>query len=377
MRILFVTNNYTPYSGGVVSSINATVNALQSQGHDVAIVTLNFLGTKHQDPDYVKRVTCPIRFMYKKNYMALPLKPTQDIIFFAKKYKPDIIHVHHPFLLGVSGSNVARILDVPCVFTYHTMYEQYAHYVPLFGNTAKPIIRCIVARFCAQVDGIVVPSDAIKNDLRAVGVISPIEIIPSPLRTLFLQTTADTKSKSKNTFFDLILVSRFTKEKNIPFVFEVFKQLPQHVRLTLVGYGAEYQAMQEYAFDIMLLSRERVIFVHKPEPEHLRALYQSADLFIFPSQTDTQGLVLAEAMSQGLPVVALDGPGQRDIIRNGENGFIVTGVAEAVRVIQRIMSDSPFHHALKTQSKITAEKYHPLVLIKQLLNFYNLLQSKI
>src|SRR6266404_2396469 len=128
MRIFFVTNNYTPYSGGVIHAITATTDALRAQGHEVFIITLDFLGKPDKpqaDPDYVIRIACPIKFMYKTNYMAIPWRPTHAIKQLIQQYKPDIIHVHHPFLLGVSALHAAQTYNIPCIFTYHTMYEDY------------------------------------------------------------------------------------------------------------------------------------------------------------------------------------------------------------------------------------------------------------
>src|SRR5579872_5344972 len=131
MRILFVTNNYTPYSGGIVSSIDATVHALYAKGHDVLLVTLDFFGVAVSEHKYIVRIPTIFRFMYKSNHMAIPWRATYELLSLAQTYSPDIIHVHHPFLLGKSGLDVAHILGIPCVFTYHTLYEQYAHYVPV------------------------------------------------------------------------------------------------------------------------------------------------------------------------------------------------------------------------------------------------------
>lgn len=370
MRIVFVTNNYKPYSGGVVSSIDATMQELLLQGHDVVLVTLDFLGDVHQDPVHVVRIACPIRFMYKQNHMAVPIQPTQQLLKLVKKYAPDIIHVHHPFLLGVSGLEVARILDIPCVFTYHTMYEQYAHYVPMPHALSTSIIRLVVARFCSSVDGIIVPSSSIKNYVRNHGVIAPVEVIPSSLRTHFLLSHNHQTQEKEKQYFELLLVSRFTKEKNIPFVFDVFKRLSIDVRLTLVGYGTEYENIKQLALEVFKLPHERVRFIHKPEQHDLLGLYRCADLFLFPSKTDTQGLVMAEAMSQGLPVIALDGPGQRDIICNGENGFIVADAEQAAIMIQNIMNNGDMHQKLRRGALATAQNYLPSVQVQQLLDFY-------
>jgi 1,2-diacylglycerol 3-alpha-glucosyltransferase len=376
MRITFVTNNYTPYSGGVISSITATTSALRAQGHEVSIITLDFLGTHHHsDPDYVIRLACPITFMYKKNHMAIPWRPTHTITQLLKKNKPDIVHVHHPFLLGVSALRAARKLNIPCVFTYHTMYEEYAHYAPLPTICTKPLIRATVTRFCNAVDGIIVPSRAIKEYLSTKQITSPITIIPSPLCSLFLTHDA-TKPKIKDhNPFNILIVSRFVPEKNIPFVFDVFKQLPTTFTLTLVGYGTDYLAMQELAFNTLQLSPERVHFIHKPEQNDLLHYYRSADLFIFPSKTDTQGIVLAESMSQGLPVIALDGPGQRDIIINGTNGFIIENADQAAATIMEIATNPSLHEHLRAGARITAERYHPDAITAKLLNFYRTTSS--
>lgn len=370
MRIIFVTNNYTPYSGGVVSSIQAMVDGLHAQGHEVFIITLDFLGAAHNDPDYVIRITSPVRFYYKKNHMAIPWRPAYSIMQLVRSYMPDIVHVHHPFLLGVGGMQAARSIDVPCVFTYHTLYEHYAHYIPLPIVVSRPLIKKMVRDFALSVDSIVVPSTTIKHDLRSQGVLSPIEVIPSPLRSSFLLSSGITRFMGEKQFFELLVVSRFVPEKNISFVFDVFKKLPSCVRLTLVGYGTEYEKMQQLAFDEMHFSRERVRFIHKPIQDNLVAAYRSSDLFIFSSQTDTQGLVMVEAMSQGLPVIAVDGPGQRDIVQNGVNGFIINNACHAANLILDIMNNVVLYNSLVAGAYATSQKYTPDCTVAKLVDFY-------
>jgi len=371
MRIIFATNNYTPYSGGVVSSIQAMVDGLHHKKHEVIVVSLDFLGISHNDPHYVRRVKSPIRFFYKQNYMAIPWRPTQYMKQLVKSYRPDIMHVHHPFLLGISGLHAARSIDIPCVFTYHTLYEQYAHYLPVPQPISQQLIKYTVHNFCTSVNSIIVPSNAIKNHLHSQKILSPIEVIPSPLRTPFLSDFLNIISKDTQPFFELLTVSRFVPEKNIPFIFEIFKLLPTSIRLTLVGYGADYENIQRLAFDIIKLPRNRIRFIHKPEQNDLLSLYRSSHLFLFSSKTDTQGLVMVEAMSQGLPVIAIDGPGQRDIIQNGMNGFIIDTAHQAATLIVNIMNNSPLYNHLSTGAYATSQKYHPHHITTQLINFYH------
>ena len=387
MRIFFVTNNYIPYSGGVTQSIIAETDALRAQGHEVFIITLDFLGEKNKAQSDVFRIPCPITFMYKKNYMAIPWRPTHAIKKLLQQYKPDIVHVHHPFLLGVSALHAARACNIPCVFTYHTMYEDYAHYVPLPTFFTKKLIHGLVKHFCNAVDGIIAPSSAIKESLIKEKITKPISIIPSPLRTMFITQSsrahpavsdqASAKSEAveepprARANFNLVVISRFVPEKNIPFVFDIFKQLPDNFTLTLVGYGNQYNAMQNLAFNQLKLSDQRLHFIHQPSQDELLNQYRAADLFIFPSQTDTQGIVLAESMSQGVPVIAIDGPGQRDIVVNDYNGFIVKDAQDAAKKIIEIANNPTLHNTLIAGALATAQHYHADVITQKLLTFYH------
>jgi glycosyltransferase involved in cell wall biosynthesis len=373
MRIFFVTNNYIPYSGGVTQSIIAETDALRSQGHEVFIITLEFVDKKNEpqsDPAHVIRIPCPIKFMYKKNYMAIPWRPTHAIKKLLQQYKPDIVHVHHPFLLGVSALHAAQKVNIPCVFTYHTIYEDYAHYVPLPKYYTKKLIHALVKHFCNAVDGIIVPSSAIKEYLCAQRITKPMAVIPSPLRAAFL-TQYKKNSPVNKKIFNLLVVSRFVPEKNIPFVFDIFKQLPENFNLTLVGYGNQFYAMQDLAFNTLKLSHDRVHFIHQPSQDELLNQYRNADLFIFSSQTDTQGIVLAESMSQGVPVIAIDGPGQRDIVINNYNGFIINNAQDAAQKIILIANDTTLHNALIAGAVATAQNYHADRIMQKLLTFYH------
>lgn len=370
MRIFFVTNNYTPYTGGVVQSITATTQALRAQGHDVYIITLNFLQAHHDDPEYVIRITCPLKFMYKKNHMAIPWRPTNAIIDLIKKYNPDIIHIHHPFLLGSSALRAAQKYNIPVVFTYHTLYEHYTHYVPLPQKWTLSLMHNTIRRFCNKVDAIIAPSASIKNYLQLDKIITPITIIASPLRECF-SSLIDHKTKTKESdFFELLLVTRFVPEKNIPFVLKVMQLLPHNFRLTLAGYGNDTEKLQKLAFNTLQLSPERIHFIHKPDQKKLLELYRKAYLFIFPSQTDTQGIVLAESMSQAVPVIALDGPGQRDIIINGINGFITTNKEETAEIILQISADKELYNHLVSGAQKTSLNYNAQIITQNLITLY-------
>ena len=372
MRILMVTNNYSPYSGGVVSSINATVQTLQSQGHQVTLATLDFLGKAHNDPVWVKRLICPIKFRYKKNHMAIAWRAKKQLKKLIAEINPDIVHVHHPFLLGRIAARIAKPLGIPVVFTYHTVYEAYAHYVFLPERITKYFVKRRVLSFCRYVDGIIAPSSSIKNYLLAERIATPIKVIPSGLLPVFISPDSAPRPIEQG-IARLLVVSRMVKEKNIEMLLHVAAQLAvQNISftLTLAGYGAEYEPLKKYAYDELRLSPEQIMFVHQPPKEDIVRLYQTSDIFLFSSRSDTQGIVLAEAMASGLPVIAVDGPGQRDIIVQNENGYIVADEQEMIEKIKVLLSQPQVLARLSRHAFLTAQRYRPDVLVQNLVDFY-------
>lgn len=369
LRIVFVTNNYTPYSGGVVSSINAIADQLRKMGHKVFIITLDFLGKGHIDPYYVVRAPCQISFQYKKNCIAIPFHADPFVRSQIMLIKPDIIHVHHPFLLGKVACRIGKELGIPVFFTYHSLYEKYVHYVPVPQCISRPIVMRRVKKFCTEVNGIIVPSHSVYDFLSAQSVLTLKKIIPSPISPLFL--TYDIDQKRLGSPVKLLCVSRFVKEKNLTFLLDVISMLPSHrYCLTVAGYGAEYDFLQWYAFKKRGLSPEVVRFVLRPSKDELRQLYYDAHLFLFSSISDTQGLVLAEAMAGGTPVIAIDGPGQRDIVVSGHNGSLVRDQAHMAYEIERISQSPDEYEYLSGNARITAQGYAPEVLADQVLQFY-------
>lgn len=394
MRILIVTNNYTPYSGGVVSSLNALIPALQQAGHEVLLVAPQLLAVHADDPTWVQRVPALVRFPWHNNRMAVPWRMKHFLSIVMREFKPDVVHVQHPFLLGAAALNVARscgtcscgvgacgtcaqgarVKNVPVVFTYHTMYEAYAHYVPLPRRLVQWFILRSVKHFCNAVDTVIVPGNAVQKLLRDRGMTTPIVVIPSPLQEIFLQ--ARERNKQSDNRLVLLTVGRFVPEKNMAAVLDLYAQIPcERFRLVLIGYGTLYESLQEYAYTKLGLSRDDVQFVHKPPQAVIAQWYVDADFFIFTSHTDTQGLVLVEAMAGGLPVLALSGPGQQEVVRDGVNGFICESIGDMRNKLLQF-ADAPEQRALlRVGARTTAQKYRPEVLAQQVISVYEKLAS--
>jgi 1,2-diacylglycerol 3-alpha-glucosyltransferase len=378
LSLLFVTNNFTPYSGGVVSSLRFFAKALQKYGHTVTIVTLDFLNKPTTEEFDVVRLYCPVRWTMHSNQMAFPWRARAQLATIIKEKKPSLVHVHHPFLLGPAARAAAHQHGIPVVFTYHSLYEQYLHYIPWIPSwLSKPWVQRIVKNFCTSVDGIIAPSSIIEDRLKEFEIIKPRAQIPTGLGDHFFSAPLALPKPVKDKVH-LLSVSRFVKEKNIPFLLDVIAQLnPKKYSVQLIGYGPERAYLEEYAYVQKKIPRETLAFIEKPSPEALKKAYADADLFIFASQSETQGLVLAEAMSQGTPVIALHGPGQRDIIEQGKNGFLVHTRNQMRDIIEHLHTNKRELASLQQHALATAQCFDTDNVTQKVVEFYYMiLQNK-
>lgn len=364
--ILYVTNNYHPYTGGVVQSIDACADALRAHGYVVYVVTFDFGESQKNEDSHVIRLRTWCSFRYKKNHMIIPWRMHAQLYDVIARINPDIVHIHHPFLLGSIAARIARSKGIKTVFTHHTFYELYAHYVPIVPRfITRWFIRIIVTSLCNSIDHIIAPSSAVEKDLRQKHIKTPIVIVPSPVHARYVHTA--TPEKQQHARISLLAVGRFTPEKNWYAVLDAIALLPSDMyRITIIGYGYLEEVLRSYAYEQLKLSRETVVFIRKPAPEIIAEAYASANLFLFTSHTDTQGLVLIESMSAGTPVIALDGPGQRDCIQQGHNGFIVHTVHEMAQIIQRLAHDRDALRALQYDAWQSTQRYQALHIITQL-----------
>jgi len=368
LKIIFVTNNYTPYSGGVVSSINAFAVGLREQGHQVYIVTLDFKDVQRENN--VIRLYCPLKFTYKNNPMAVPWYTAQALEQIFLQIKPDIVHSNHPFLLGSAAQIVCRQLHIPLVFTHHTQYDQYLHYVPITQKLTKLIVNQLVAYYCNRCDLVIAPSRAIKKRLKKQLIKSSIEVVPSPLLPIFSENMQRFELKKIMQTHKLLYVGRFTEEKNISFLLDLVNKSGPDIKLQLVGYGYYQQELEDYAYQKLCLHKDQVQFLCKPPKKRIAQLYKDADLFVFASTTETQGLVLVEAMSAGTPVVALKGPGQDEVVKDGENGFLVDSRQRMKDVIERILQDRDLFEKLQYGAWQTGRQYAMNTVTMKLFNCY-------
>lgn len=370
MRIAFVTNNYTPYSGGVVSSIDFFKKGLEAAGHKVYVITLDFANKPLNESADIIRIKGDINFFYNNNPISIPIKLDSEVKKIIEDLNIDIIHSHHPFFIGNAALYASNSLKIPIVFTHHTFYEHYAHNIPIPETISAPIIKQLDIKYCNKVDHIIAPGTATKKYLIENKIITPISIIPTGINDSFYANPKNKLKDRANKKLKLITVSRFTKEKNIPFLINVFSKLDQsEFEFNIVGFGTEEDNLKNL-INSLQITKESIKFTIKPKKEDLINLYKESDLFLFASQSDTQGIVLAEAMASGCPIVSIEGPGQSDIVLNGINGFLIDTENDMVEKINQIKNNQDLLNKLSLNAFKKSHDYTEEHITKQISDLY-------
>jgi glycosyltransferase involved in cell wall biosynthesis len=254
-----------------------------------------------------------------------------------------VIHSHHPFLLGQAAVDKAKKLNVPMVFTFHTRYREYSHYVSLDQDTVKAVIHHWLGDYMRDCHHIIVPSNSIKQMLAdEYGMDEQVTTLPTGIN-LAPYRAADSQSVREERGWgnDMVLISigRLAKEKNWDTLIKaVAKVMQTHddLRLVLIGEGEERKALQELARDLGVGDKVEFtgIVPYEEVPAHLKA----ANLFCFASVTETQGLVTMEAMAADLPVVAVEATGTSDVVESGRDGLLTENNANALaQAIARVI----------------------------------------
>lgn len=328
LRVAMFTNNFLPFIGGVPIAIERLRRGLTQLGHKVLVVAPCYQDATSDEADTVR--VGPLLPLGKFGEFRLANIFSWSMYRKVMLFRPDLIHVHHPFWLGSAGVITARMLDIPVIYSYHTRLEHYAHYVPLPGPLFRNLVsHALVRRLANRCDGVVVPTESAEEYLRTIGVKRPIFVQPTGIDYQRLQavTAAEVQVLREKLGLTnervLISISRLSKEKNIDFMFDAIAQLARTCtvpfRLLLIGEGEEREHLQRRLSTEGLASH--VLLVGAVPPEEIPIYCQLGDFFLFASRSETQGMVILEAMAAGLPVVAVRSSGIDDFVQDGVNGF--------------------------------------------------------
>lgn len=374
MNILFFTNTYLPHVGGVAKSVQTLETSFRERGHEVRIIAPEFEGAE-DDPD-VLRVPAIQNFNGSDFSVRIPIPNT--IWQFVEDFGADVVHSHHPFLLGDAALRVARRLGVPIIFTHHTLYERYTHYVPFDSPALKRMAVGLATEYCNLCDRVIAPSESIAKLLEKRDVETPIEAIPTGIDfEAFAAADGAGFRQAQGISSETKLVGtvgRMAEEKNLFYLAEAIggylKQNPDAAFL-VVGDGDAREDM--LAILKKDASENQIHSVGKLSGQELRDAYAAMDCFVFASQTETQGIVLAEAMACGRPVVALDGPGVREVVEDGRNGVLLPSDAPAVKFTQSLAELFNDDASLRSYSEAagkTAEGYDTGACAERMLDAY-------
>ena len=325
MNILMVTNTFTPHVGGVAKSVMAFTEIYRQLGHRVLIIAPDFENMPENEMDVI-RVPAIQNFNGSDFSVRLPIP---GYVFASlDEFRPDVVHSHHPFLLGDTALLIAAAFDAPLVFTHHTMYEQYTHYVPLDSPQLKRFVIQLATGYANLCDRVVAPSQSIAEVLEGRGVETAIEVIPTGVDVhRMAQGDGSAIRKRMNIPSDALVIGhtgRLAPEKNLQFLAEAvteFVDCHPGTHFLVVGEGSSRSEIESVFKNSSL--NTNLHFTGSLKGQDLVDSYHAMDIFTFASKSETQGMVLVEAMAAGVPVVALDAPGARDVITHQKNGWLI------------------------------------------------------
>lgn len=391
MRVGLFTESYDPVINGVSTSVKTLAAELAGLGHEPVVIAPRFAGFADEAPDG------GTAFVLRLFSLRTPLNPANPFVppplagwtpgtLRGVAARFDIVHTQQPFGLGMQGRNLARRLNVPLVSTFHTLYSEYAHYFPLLPAR---LVRALVARHVAwyynSCEAVVVPSRAAGKVLEAAGVAAGrLRVVPTgvPPPPVVLPAALEQARRTLNLPNDspiLLFVGRLAREKSLDLLLGAFADLvrsggvknkvPPPV-LLLVGSGP-------YQDECRRLVRAAGIEAHVRfagflTRAQLAPVYALATLFTFPSATETQGVVLSEAQSHGLPCVVVNGGGAPEFVRDTVDALVVPPGDRAAfaSAVSLLLSDPARRQAMQAGALASPLRPTPETMARRMVSIY-------
>lgn len=383
MRIGIFTETYTPYISGLVTSEIMLKKGLEKLGHEVYVVTAN-LESFHYEYDEEERVLkvpgIPTGIYDSRLTAVYPLKAVNKI----KSWNLDIIHSQTEFAIGTFARILAYQLDIPLVHTYHTMYEDYIHYITkgYFDKSSKKIVEYLTLFYCDKTaTELIVPTkktyDLFKEKYQ---VDRNIHIIPTGIELERFYTEnidkkklASIKRKEKITKDDFIaiFIGRLAQEKNVVFLLDVMKDLVPSLpklKLLIVGDGPDYDLYKEIIKKDHL--ENNVIMTGKVAWEEVPYYYHLSDIFLTASHTETQGLTVIEAMASSVVPICIDDESFKNTVIDGLNGRIFNNEKECKEIITELYNDNELTKKLSNQARINSDRFSAKYFAESVLDVY-------
>lgn len=381
MNILMMTNTYFPIVGGLEQSIYSFSEVFKSLGHEVLIVTPAFEGMPIEEPGVIR---IPAFKKIKGTNFSVNFPSSELLTRFMKKFSPDMIHSHSPFFIGDFALRLSRQHATPLVFTYHTMFEQYVHYLPIRNEGMRRFMVKYTAGYTNLVDQVIVPSESVQDILIQRGVKTPMEVVSTGIDLKHFSKGDGKAFREKNQIpSDALVVGhvgRLAGEKNLEFLtdclVELLKKDPK-VHILIVGQGPSEKMIKDTFYQAGF--EKRLHLTGALHYQYLVDAYFAMDVFAFASLSETQGIVLLEAMAAGVPVVALNAPGAREVVEDLQNGLLLSEMDRQSFIdalLWVLYRPSEELRAMKQAARTTAQK-HPINSdAKRMLEIYEKVRSR-
>ncbi|MDH7602988.1 MAG: glycosyltransferase family 4 protein [Armatimonadota bacterium] len=362
MRIVIFTESYEPIINGVSVFVGTLRDEMTRRGHEVFIFAPQFKGYK-DNHDNVFRWPSRHTVLMPDYPFPLPWAPQLAKVF--QSLNADIVHTQTPFILGITAARWARNLGIPLVSTNHTLYTEYAHYVPVRPMIiTKLAIVQLMKWYYSKCDLIVAPSRTVEQILRSYGITRPIEVVKTGVVPA-AEMPSGTREKVRSDLgigpedFVLLYVGRIAREKNLDMLLRAFAKLLSgypRVKLLLVGGGPALRETRRLASRLGI--EDSVRFVGALRRPDIDPIFVASDVFVFPSTTETQGIAICEAMSAGLPVVAVNAGGIPENISDGVDGILTPDDPDAfASAVERLMVDDEERRRMGMSAKQNASRF--------------------
>jgi len=378
MNILFISDVFFPRVNGVSTSINTFATELRALGHQVTLIAPSYTDEDKQEEWIVRVPSHKIYFDPEDRLMNFG--KLKALLPWIRDKHFDVIHIHTPFTAHYVGIHFGKKLDIPVVETYHTFFEDYLHhYLPFIPQfISRKLARTISRRQCNAVDGIVSPSKPMLDVLKQYGIKTPAEVVATGLDdSSFANVDGEHFRMSHDiplTQPMLLFVGRVAHEKNIGFLLEMHVELIKNhpdALLVITGEGPAEESIKQSIEKLGISNKVRMIG-YLDRGHELIACYKAADIFVFASKSETQGLVLLEAMAQGTAVVAIAELGTKSILIEGEGVLIAKDdINDFADKVSALLSDAPKRQMIGEKGRQYAqEKWGAGVLAKKVAKFY-------
>ena len=403
MKIAMMTNNYKPYIGGVPISIERLTEALREQGHRVVVFAPKYkhLGNEQEPEEDVVRYSTLSQHFYSNTVLPNPLDPVLEETFAREEF--DVIHVHHPVLIGRVAARLSQKYNIPLVYTYHTQYEQYLDYAGLIHwlsqGAAKDNllgrIRCrgskaikqelapwYLSGFMRRCHTVIAPTEGMKRVFRSqygytYNCQADLAVLPTGLPLESYQADSRAVGAIRQQYGDgqmplLVTVSRLGHEKNVPFLLRCMARLKQYLpdfRLMVIGDGPQKEEYMDLCEQLDI--RQQIGFLGSLPNREIAAHMAAADCFVFASKTETQGIVILEAMAARTPVVALRASGVEDLVEDGVSGYLCPEEEEAfTEQLLRVLQNEPLRDGLRIGAFEAALQYREDAVAEKAVKIY-------